>query len=128
LELCDDGNLTAGDGCDPLCRPEPIYSCENGVCEPVCGDGVTLYPFEPCDDGNLISGDGCSSACTREEGYVCTDYTNPTPPEHPSRHCLQRLPFKAALAHTPADTLTSKTAAAAVLNHGHGLERPQRRR
>ena len=78
-EECDDGNLMARDGCDPLCRIEPIYDCEGGVCVPVCGDGITLFPFEECDDGNLSSGDGCSAACTTEVGFACTDYTNPTP-------------------------------------------------
>ncbi|MEL6179824.1 MAG: DUF4215 domain-containing protein, partial [Myxococcota bacterium] len=79
LEACDDGNLTAGDGCDPLCRTESIWTCEDGECGPVCGDGITLYPFEECDDGNLNSGDGCSVRCGIETGFVCTDFSVPTP-------------------------------------------------
>ncbi|MGM0556506.1 MAG: DUF4215 domain-containing protein [Myxococcota bacterium] len=79
LEECDDGNLKAGDGCDPLCREELIWDCNGGTCDPVCGDGITLYPFEECDDGNLNSGDGCSSACTVEPGATCTDFDNETP-------------------------------------------------
>ena len=27
LEICDDGNTMAGDGCDPLCRTEPGFVC-----------------------------------------------------------------------------------------------------
>lgn len=79
LEACDDGNLQAGDGCDPLCRQELVWECVNGVCDPVCGDGITLTPFEACDDGNLTSGDGCSASCQIEPGYQCTDFTNQTP-------------------------------------------------
>lgn len=79
LEECDDGNRQAGDGCDPLCREELIWDCSGGDCDPVCGDGITLYPFEECDDGNLNSGDGCSSVCTVEEGATCTDFENETP-------------------------------------------------
>jgi fibro-slime domain-containing protein len=79
LEQCDDGNIKAGDGCDPLCREELIWECEGGTCDPVCGDGITLYPIEECDDGNLNSGDGCSSTCTVEDGAQCTDFSNQTP-------------------------------------------------
>jgi cysteine-rich repeat protein len=54
LEQCDDGNTTAGDGCDPLCALEPI-----------CGNGI-LEAGEECDDGNTNSGDGCSATCQIE--------------------------------------------------------------
>lgn len=36
-ELCDDGNLVAGDGCDPSCRTETGYTCdgtEPSACDP----------------------------------------------------------------------------------------------
>ncbi len=92
-EQCDDGNLTAGDGCDPVCRIESIFECTrddvNGTaqCRPVCGDGVTLWdlgpdgkPFEECDDGNLINGDGCSSDCKIETGFSCTEFDTSTLP------------------------------------------------
>jgi cysteine-rich repeat protein len=87
-EECDDGNLIAGDGCDPLCAWEaPI--CGNGVLEageecddgnlvagdgcdpvcqvepPICGNGI-LEPGEECDDGNTIAGDGCDASCRSE--------------------------------------------------------------
>ncbi|QDG52757.1 DUF4215 domain-containing protein [Persicimonas caeni] len=78
-EECDDGNLIAGDGCDPLCREELIWDCEDGTCEPACGDGVTLYPIEECDDGNNTSGDGCSEDCTVEDDFTCTDFQDQTP-------------------------------------------------
>src|SRR5690606_7862933 len=52
-EQCDDGNLTACDGCDAMCRTE---RCGNGRRE--CA--------ETCDDGNTVRGDGCSATCTVE--------------------------------------------------------------
>lgn len=56
-EQCDDGNRSAGDGCDPFCRREPPpFGCGNR----------RLDPGEECDDGNLIGGDGCSSFCRIE--------------------------------------------------------------
>lgn len=79
-EQCDDGNLQAGDGCSPLCETEPIYSCQDGVCKPVCGDGITMWEVgEQCDDGNLQSGDGCDAQCKIETGFSCTDFKGPAP-------------------------------------------------
>src|SRR4029450_11068482 len=52
-ELCDDGNLVDGDGCDSNCTPT---GCGNGI--------VTLG--EQGDDGNTISGDCCSATCVNE--------------------------------------------------------------
>jgi len=52
-ELCDDGNLTNGDGCDNNCTPT------------ACGNGI-LTNGEQCDDGNLIPGDGCDATCQFE--------------------------------------------------------------
>ncbi len=51
-ELCDDGNLVAGDGCTPRCGPE------------TCGDGV-VQGGEQCDDGNTNDTDDCLSSCVR---------------------------------------------------------------
>ncbi len=57
-EECDDGNVTAGDGCNASCQ-----------CDSMCGDGQ-LNPNaqcgEECDDGNNIDGDGCNSDCGME--------------------------------------------------------------
>src|SRR5262249_11896292 len=39
-EQCDDGNINNGDGCDSLCKTEPV-----------CGDSVLINPPEQCDDG-----------------------------------------------------------------------------
>ncbi|WP_428269773.1 DUF4215 domain-containing protein, partial [Haliangium sp.] len=71
-EVCDDGNIIAGDGCSADCRLRE--SCGNGVID----DG------EACDDGNISSGDGCSRDCGSDEscgngildlpaGEVCDD-------------------------------------------------------
>src|SRR5262245_28237945 len=54
-EQCDDGNTTAGDGCDPNCQNEIVIP-------PACGDGV-VNPGEECDDGNNVSGDDCLADC-----------------------------------------------------------------
>lgn len=87
-EECDDGNNTAGDGCDATCHNEPVCgngtvefgeACDEGVnnsdvlpdaCRtdctaPACGDGVT-DTGEECDDGNLTNGDGCNAFCETE--------------------------------------------------------------
>lgn len=80
-EVCDDGNLVNGDGCDANCKPT---GCGNGVitagevcddgngisgdgcdanCKPTgCGNGI-VTTGETCDDGNLVNGDGCDSNC-----------------------------------------------------------------
>jgi cysteine-rich repeat protein len=49
-ELCDDGNLVDGDGCDSNCTPT------------ACGNGVQ-DPTEECDDGNTVDGDECPASC-----------------------------------------------------------------
>lgn len=54
-ELCDDGNMYDGDGCDSNCT---LTGCGNRI--PTSG--------EACDDGNLEDGDGCSGTC---ESEVC---------------------------------------------------------
>ena len=51
-ELCDDGNLTDGDGCDSNCTPTG------------CGNG-RVTTGEECDDGNTVAGDGCSGNNTQ---------------------------------------------------------------
>ena len=83
-ELCDDGNLNNGDGCDSNCTPT---GCGNGLvtigevcddgnlsngdgcdsnCRPTgCGNGI-VTGGEQCDDGNTIDGDGCSATCQVE--------------------------------------------------------------
>lgn len=90
-EQCDDGNLSAGDGCSPGCLKEV---CGNGIIDTVkgvkeacdrgalndnggdctsacqlarCGDGYVKTrgapPLEVCDDGNKKNGDGCNPQC-----------------------------------------------------------------
>jgi len=72
-ETCDDGNATAGDGCDANCKLEPGWQCRlaGSPCVPDCGNG-TVTPPEECDDGGRVSDDGCSSTCLVEPGYACT--------------------------------------------------------
>jgi cysteine-rich repeat protein len=52
-ELCDDGNLVDGDGCDANCTST------------ACGNGI-VTAGEACDDGNLVAGDCCSPTCLLE--------------------------------------------------------------
>jgi len=88
-EGCDDGNLTAGDGCDAFCKVEDTYACEvdndlacaSGVCDASespdrceaagsCGNGI-VDAAEGCDDGNVAAGDGCDGSCKIEETFAC---------------------------------------------------------
>ncbi|MGC4117498.1 MAG: DUF4215 domain-containing protein [Myxococcales bacterium] len=95
-EGCDDGNLTAGDGCNGSCRVETgglcnatapgltgSASCASGVCDTLgnaapgrceaantCGNGAR-EANEGCDDGNLTAGDGCNATCRAENGAPC---------------------------------------------------------
>src|SRR5690606_31996036 len=62
-EVCDDGNLQAGDGCSSDCLSDE--TCGNGLLDGAAG--------EACDDGNTVPGDGCSPDCRLEycgNGYV----------------------------------------------------------
>src|SRR6266404_9964251 len=63
-ELCDDGNLVDGDGCDSNCTPTG------------CGNGV-VTAGEQCDDGNLASGDCCAPDCRFETSGAPCDDANP---------------------------------------------------
>jgi cysteine-rich repeat protein len=62
-ETCDDGNTTAGDGCDGSCQIEPSSSCGDRVVDRAMG--------EECDDGNTTAGDGCSATCRVEVTASC---------------------------------------------------------
>lgn len=60
-ELCDDGDLDDGDGCDSNCTPTG------------CGNGITTVG-EQCDDGNTTAGDCCGATCQLEaDGSTCDD-------------------------------------------------------
>lgn len=78
LEVCDDDNTTAGDGCSASCNLEPGFECagEPSRCaepseEIECGDG-RVEGIEGCDDGNERQSDGCSSQCQIETGFDCS--------------------------------------------------------
>jgi cysteine-rich repeat protein len=58
-ELCDDGNVVDGDGCDSNCTSS------------ACGNGIASGA-EACDDGNTTAGDCCSATCALESaGSAC---------------------------------------------------------
>jgi cysteine-rich repeat protein len=68
LEMCDDGNIAAGDGCAADCSEVEVgYQCttDGAPCTAACGDGVKARA-EECDDGNSADGDGCSKDCECE--------------------------------------------------------------
>lgn len=85
-EECDDGNLVAGDGCQPDCTEQPGWICvgEPSQCGPdTCGDGV-IDAGEACDGANLDGetcftrgyrpGSGaltCSAVCTSFDTTTC---------------------------------------------------------
>ena len=46
------------------------FTCVEGVCAAVCGDGFSRGD-EACDDGNTDDGDGCSAQCVVELGFAC---------------------------------------------------------
>lgn len=74
-ELCDDGNLNPGDGCNDQCTVEVGWQCtrdDPSVCTTVCGDGIFVEGHEACDDGNLSDDDGCSALCDVEGYYACS--------------------------------------------------------
>lgn len=86
-EQCDDGNLVAGDGCQPDCTFQPGWTCvgEPSQCGPdTCGDGA-IDPGEVCDGADLGGetcftrgyrpGGGaltCNSVCTALDLTTCT--------------------------------------------------------
>ena len=71
-EQCEDGNLVAGDGCDPHCHIEAGWVCDGAGCRAArCGDGIAAG-VESCDDGDAEAGDGCA-ACVLESGWVWFD-------------------------------------------------------
>ena len=96
LEVCDDGNTAAGDGCDATCSVEPNYNCTApatgpSVCEMIgCGDGI-LQTGETCDDHNTAAGDGCDATCHIESGYICDTTVAPSVCAHPGcgNHILE---------------------------------------
>ncbi|MFO0581744.1 MAG: DUF4215 domain-containing protein [Anaeromyxobacter sp.] len=64
-ELCDDGNLWDGDGCDSNCTPTG------------CGNGI-VTAGEECDDGNRTGSDGCDATCHEEPSALAFAYVPPS--------------------------------------------------
>ncbi len=75
-EVCDDDNLTNGDGCSALCQVEACYACVGlpSVCMP--DDGAACDDGDQCTAGDICGGGTCTgspdtgSAC--DDGDVCT--------------------------------------------------------
>ena len=131
-DVCGDGQMTSGEGCDlgsmngerdsgcsKCCMVSPGYKCWRdemaycGACDPTvstCGDGAP-DGCENCDDANTQDGDGCSSECTIEKGYECVDSSDCvsmkfkagyTPP--PSTYCLTGDDYSSSCESCPAGT------------------------
>ena len=58
-EDCEDGNVSAGDGCSATC-----------TFEATCGNGV-VEPGEACDFGDPASANGCDATCKLVPGTTC---------------------------------------------------------
>ncbi len=67
-EICDDGNLTNGDGCEASCVATPAAVCGNGIQE----------ANEACDDGNQANNDGCEANCTQTPACTVNCVPEPT--------------------------------------------------
>lgn len=96
-EVCDDGGVAAGDGCDGACQEETGWDCSSGTCEEICGDDLAVGN-ETCDGPDLRGEDcisvgqaagvlACSTQCEWNfsncvGGYVCGDGT-----EDPGEGC-----------------------------------------
>ena len=70
-EACDDGNLEAGDGCDPTCAVEPGWACDLVNC--FCDDGFFGEACVACPDcglhGACRDGQDADGTCDCETGY-----------------------------------------------------------
>jgi cysteine-rich repeat protein len=81
---CDDGNVTAADGCSAICLIESGWSCSTvintlSVCTPICGDSLVV-DGEVCDDGNNRNNDDCLTTCQLPscgDGFVHNSGTGP---------------------------------------------------
>ena len=92
-EICDDGNLIDGDGCDAHCLDEacgngelddgeecddgnrvPADGCSAACVIDFCGDRRLQNADEECEDGNRLDGDGCSSSCEAEPLDDCGNF------------------------------------------------------
>lgn len=85
-DVCDDGNITSGDGCSEICDVEPGYACSGipsvclnyaprtGVYVAVCGNGIVegnLEGIEECDDGKQCA--DRITACTQDSDCTMGD-------------------------------------------------------
>ncbi|CAD8090382.1 unnamed protein product [Paramecium sonneborni] len=57
---------------------DSLQQCFSDICQPQCGDGIVIYPYEECDDTNNLPYDGCyeckiqcSLGCLICEGQNC---------------------------------------------------------
>src|SRR5262249_18328612 len=63
-ELCDDGNMVNGDGCDNTC----VFSCST---DPNCDDGNACNGVEKCADHKCAAGTAMSDGALCGTGKLC---------------------------------------------------------
>ncbi|MBI3766962.1 MAG: right-handed parallel beta-helix repeat-containing protein [Deltaproteobacteria bacterium] len=98
-EMCDDGNLVDGDGCDSNCT---LTACGNGI----------VTAGEDCDDGNVASGDCCAPDCRFDPPGAACDDGNP---------CIAPDTCSAGVCSgtaAPAPTCRAALAGSVVVKHG----------
>jgi cysteine-rich repeat protein len=77
-EACDDGNPTAGDGCDPHCAVEPCFECagDPSLCTPrdgtSCDDGNACTAAGTCAAGVCVAGTALPDGAACDDGDACT--------------------------------------------------------
>jgi cysteine-rich repeat protein len=75
-EECDDGNATAGDGCDGTCRIEPCYGCAGtpSVCAPAPAGTACDTDDNVCTVGTCDDALGCvETTVSCDDGLQCTE-------------------------------------------------------
>jgi cysteine-rich repeat protein len=84
---CDDGNSTAGDGCDARCQLEPCFDCTGmpSTCAPspdgaACDDGHVCTSGETCTGGVCGDGSPVASPCVDLDGRWLFHFVQ-TPPD-----------------------------------------------
>jgi len=92
-EICDDGNGTGGDGCDPDCT----FSCTTATESEDCDDGLVCNGLETCDESTHACAQGTAAAdgveCVVEGfdttcmGGICRAGVCPNGIEEPGEDC-----------------------------------------
>jgi cysteine-rich repeat protein len=70
-ELCDDGNLIAGDGCSPECMPSGMpYDCVDLFVLDDPDHKIVVFGFAPLADGTFVLGGSRDEGAAGRHGWV----------------------------------------------------------